>query len=72
MRNKMKYVYFVEYTAIPKPGALQVRATASIARVRKLDTMAEVKFAAECLKEKWGYDDLMITNFILLNKKGIL
>ena len=34
--------------------------------------MAEVKFAAECLKEKWGYEDLMITNFILLNKKGIL
>lgn len=71
MRNKMKYVYFVEYTAVPKNGT-QVRATASIARNRKLDTMAEVKSAAECLKEKWGYEDLMITNFILLNKKGIL
>ena len=72
MRNKMKYVYFIEYTAVQKSGFPQVRATASIARNRKLDTMAEVKSAAECLKEKWGYEDLMITNFILLNKKGIL
>ena len=71
MRNKIKYVYFVEYTAVQKNG-MQVRATASIARNRKLDTMAEVKSAAECLKEKWGHEDLMITNFILLNKKGIL
>lgn len=70
MSTRTKYVYFIVYSAVkngyPSTG------TCSLARNKKLNTMAEVKAASEYLKKEWCYDDLMITNFILLNKKGIL
>lgn len=72
MRNKLKYVYFIVYTSVNKKGCLPTTGTVSLGRNKKLDTMAEVKFAAEYLKNEYGYEDLMITNFILLNKRGIL
>lgn len=72
MRNKIKYVYFVVYTYVSKEGYLPITGTVSLGRNKKLNTMAEVKAAAEYLKTEYGYEDLMITNFILLNKKGIL
>lgn len=72
MRTKTKYVYFVVYTFINKPGCLYTTGTVSLGRNKKLNTMAEVKSAAEYLKNEYGYEDLMITNFILLNKRGIL
>lgn len=70
MSKKTKYVYFVVYSAVQ--NGYSATGTCSLARNRKLSTMAEVKSAADYLKKEWGYEDLMITNFILLNKKGIL
>ncbi len=72
MSTKMKYVYFIVYTSINKPGCLPTTGTVSLARNKKLNTMAEIKSAAEYLKNEYDYEDLMITNFILLNKRGIL
>ena len=72
MRNKLKYVYFIVYTFVNTKGCLPTTGTVSLGRNRKLDTMAEVKAAAEYLKNEFGYEDFMITNFILLNKRGIL
>jgi hypothetical protein len=72
MRNKLKYVYFIVYTFVNNKGCLPTTGTVSLGRNKKLDTMAEVKSATEYLKNEFGYEDLMITNFILLNKRGIL
>ena len=70
MKNKTKYVYFIVYSSV-KNGHCTT-GTCSLARNKKLNTMDEVKSAAAYLKKEWEQDDLMITNFILLNKKGIL
>lgn len=70
MSNKTKFVYFIAYSAIK--NGLASNGTCSLARNRKLTTMAEIKAASEFLKNEWEYDSLMITNFILINKKGIL
>lgn len=68
---KLKYVYHVVYCyANNDEKFLSGYGSLTIYRRNKLDTEEEVKELVKYIKNKYNLDNVIIQNFILLNKRG--
>ena len=67
--NKLKYVYHVAYY-YSKEDKTNGTGSITVYRATKLDTEDEIKSLVKFLKNELELDQVVILNFILLNKRG--
>lgn len=68
---KLRYVYHVVYCyANSDNNLLSGYGSLTIYRRNKLDTEEEVKELVKFIKNEYNLDNVIIQNFILLNKRG--
>ena len=69
--KKLEYVYHVVYCyANNEKNSLSGYGSVTIYRRNKLDTEEEIKDLVKFIKNEYNLDNVIILNFILLNKKG--
>ena len=69
--KKLEYVYHVVYCyANNEKNLLSGYGSVTIYRRNKLDTEEEIKDLVKFIKNEYNLDNVIILNFILLNKKG--
>ena len=66
--KKLKYVYLVSY--IYRQGVESGTGSTVMYRQNKINCEAEVNSVTQYIKQKYNNDNVGITNFILLNKRG--
>lgn len=68
---KLRYVYHVVYRYANKDNnSLSGYGSVTIYRNKKLNTEDEVKSLVKFIKNEYNLDNVIIQNFILLNKRG--
>ena len=70
-RDRLKWVYLVHYKYQDNNGGTG-DGTLTLSRNHKLDRQSELTNACDFIKEEYKLDKVMIVNFQLLNKRGIL
>lgn len=68
---KLRYVYHVAYCYANNDNkSLSGYGSLTIYRSNKLDTDEEIKDLVTFIQNKYNLDNVIILNFILLNKRG--
>ena len=68
--KKLKYIYHVVYYYANNNNFLSGYGSVTIHRQNKLDTEEEIKSLVKFIKNEYNLDNVIIQNFILLNKRG--
>ena len=66
--KKLKYVYLVSY--MYRQGINSGTGSLVLYRQNKIDCNDEIQSVQTYITEKYNNDSVVVTNFILLNKKG--
>jgi hypothetical protein len=70
-RNRLKWVYLVHYKYQDDKGCVG-DGTLTLSRKHRIDSQAELTSSCDYIKSENNLNKVMIVNFQLLNKRGIV